>query len=62
MRVEIYIVAWISKADSVDEERINQEDYAEEIEPEGMEFNINYYFFLCFKRYDYWNKLAGNIS
>ncbi|WP_170140406.1 hypothetical protein [Xenorhabdus cabanillasii] len=48
MRVEIYIVAWISKADSVDEEKINRENYAEEIEPEGKEFNINYYFFLCF--------------
>ncbi|WP_156933365.1 hypothetical protein [Xenorhabdus cabanillasii] len=43
-----YIVAWISKADSVDEEKINRENYAEEIEPEGKEFNINYYFFLCF--------------
>ncbi|MEX0446778.1 hypothetical protein [Xenorhabdus sp. SGI246] len=51
MRVGIYIVAWISKADSVDEERINQEDYAEEIEPGGMEFNISYYFFLCFIDY-----------
>ncbi|WP_340622171.1 hypothetical protein [Xenorhabdus siamensis] len=48
MRIEIYIVAWISKVDGVDEEGINQEDYAEEIEPGGMEFNLNYYFFLYF--------------
>ncbi|MBD2813376.1 hypothetical protein ID850_01060 [Xenorhabdus sp. Flor] len=46
--MEIYIVAWISKADSVDEEKINQENYAEEREPEGKGFNINYYFFLYF--------------